>query len=177
MAGYIAQEIHLTEGDLIDIYKREDDPRLGPSYVFRNVSKDRSTIVPSSTIEAAITAATNTNIIPDCLKHLGDWTGADWVKEYLFNHPAKPVRRNQLASFDVILLISHHIDEAREFAETVLGVPRSQWHWVTGYRDMMRYRHSSVYVLPTARMRDDFEAIQGLFIQCAHSVTDLDMDE
>lgn len=116
--------------------------------------------------------------------NLPKYIAVDWAKsedEDIYEkyfHPSVEFKAvDEKKEGGVILLISHHIDEAQEFATEVLGVRRDQWHWVIDFKDMMKYRGSSTYLLPTARMRADFEAIQGLFIQCKASVIDLDSDE
>jgi hypothetical protein len=78
---------------------------------------------------------------------------------------------------DMILIIAGTYEEAHEYVTSQLGVPRHQWHYVRDYKDMAKFGSCSVHIVGSARARDDFEAIQGLFRIYHHQVLDLEADE
>lgn len=78
---------------------------------------------------------------------------------------------------DMILIIAGTYEEAHEYVTSQLGVPRHAWHYVRDYKDMAKFGSCSVHIVGSARARDDFEAIQGLFLIYNHQVLDLEADE
>lgn len=78
---------------------------------------------------------------------------------------------------DMILIIAGTYEEAHEYVTSQLGVPRHAWHYVRDYKDMAKFGSCSVHIVGSARARDDFEAIAGLFRIYHHQVLDLEADE
>lgn len=78
---------------------------------------------------------------------------------------------------DMILIIAGTYEEAHEYVTSQLGVPRHAWHYVRDYKDMAKFGSCSVHIVGSARARDDFEAIAGLFRIYNHQVLDLEADE
>lgn len=68
------------------------------------------------------------------------------------------------------LIVGLHMDDSFELAH-FLGINHAKH--VTHYRDMMKYRGLKVYITERGPERDDFGAIEGLFIQGGHTVIDV----
>lgn len=69
-----------------------------------------------------------------------------------------------------ILIVGGHKQESYEFA-CMMGFPK--YIHVYHYRDMLKYRRASVYVVGTGAEREDFPAIEGLFLIGGHTVMDM----
>ena len=72
------------------------------------------------------------------------------------------------------LVLAETFQEAQDFAHLMGWRTRSEWSFVVTYRSIFNFRGSTCYIIAGGREREDFGAIEGLFIQANIKVIDME---
>lgn len=99
--------------------------------------------------------------------------GVDYAKEYDVTVAIAGNFESKGRDMKTNLILSETFQEAQEFAK-IMQWAAGQWVFVLTYRSLFSYRGSTLYIVSGGREREDFGAIEGLFIQANIKVIDME---
>lgn len=158
------------ESDWADAYKRYTPPRMDGASV-------------KQMMEAAGFTEEAKQLPPPPEPELSDFEenqkqvqeGLKAIEDALANGAIQPERaeemRREVEAMRTNLILAGDKEEAAQFA-AFMGF--NNWEFLDHYRKLMNYGGSIVYVVGGGRDREDFGAIEGLFIQ--KNITQVDME-